>query len=650
MCAQFVQEDAEEFVATAMVDCEENIAHGVVKMKLATFCLDVDVRQKIGAIVRDMNVLIGEAYALANFHIIRKLSSGCTVAELPKIDRNLYYRCLVGISNCKVRKGTLPEDLMASIAMFEEMKPASAKRTDTTQLNQIIATTSITMATMAINHLWTNLGSRIKSYLTWKHPDLKRHLKLIVRALVNEPKTHLEDIFAPGESASKELTNKLQRAKAIAHELRAFMQLPNAHQYASNAHMTLPLYFKMLNEYEVAQDQNDTTSKPTKKRPKMFTLLPSKSGYTTSYVQFSTTAFLSLLKHLNKIVFKGDGRGMTEVEKKAVWARVCNLKLVETFGNVNNGYMGREFDNQITTDGCSVSILMTHKTSITCPKQQIEALERAQAMFKSNPETSVVGVDPGFSDVVTVSNREGNIKGYSSRRYYEKAKYNLSRRRTDAWNADTTEIVQSIPSNETTNADRYKGYLRAYLEFLPRLVKHRMDKGYRNMRFLRYCWKNKQVHEICNFIAPQRLPDDHVTIVGFGDWKGGHDTPISRRTSGPLQEIKMELRSRANVLLLDIDEFRTSITCHKCHGKLCNMKAAHTVRVNHKTNTRNVLTNQKVHKVLHCKSNECRKSHNHTTWNRDVNASMNILMLAMHLLEHRDRPLAFCRSQTNGKR
>jgi hypothetical protein len=144
---------------------------------------------------------------------------------------------------------------------------------------------------------------------------------------------------------------------------------------------------------------------------------------------------------------------------------------------------------------------------------------------------------------------------------------------------------------------------------------------------------------VCDTIAPR---DSKMTIVGFGDWNGGSGTPISRRTCGPLQEIKMELRSRANVVLLDVKETKTSVTCNACFGRLVNMKAPLTVRVNRRTEEKRELTNQRVHKVLHCRSNECRKSHAHTTWNRDVNASKNILMLTMLMLQGKDRPPAFC--------
>ena len=662
-------EEIEELVVastaddTSFADDEEdvdgNLTQSVVKMKLAKFIVDGDVRNKITSVVREINVLLGEAYALANFHILRLFSRGkASAQELPKIDRNLYYRCLIGLADANTKNGTITEDILASIDAFEALKPRGFSRINIrgSVYNQILASASITMATMATNHLWMNLERRVKTYLSWRHPDLRRQHKLIVDALVHKPRASLDTFFAPKANASPNLIDKLGRARDVAQELRSVMQLPSKTQYASRAHLTLPLYFKILSETETQkleqhrmfEEPSTSTTCPTRRvRYRTFTLLPMKGGYTTSYVQLSTMAFLGLLKRLKKATFDGDGRELSDEQKKSVWASVCNLKAVETYGEerdeVGNRQLSRRFAGQIVTDGCSVSILMKRKACIVCPSQGEDAVARAKSHFEAKTVHGIVGVDPGFSDVVTVAGMDNKTKSFSSAEYYQRALYNTSRRRTDKWNAETTGLVVSIPTSETASVERFTTYLQSYLLHLPALIRHRMDKGYRNMRFLRFCWKKNMVQRISEFIAP-RQKSEEVTIVGFGDWQGGHGSPISRRTCGPLQEIKLDLRSRPDVVLLDVDEFRTSITCSHCHNHLCNMKGVTTQRVDRKDGTIRQLTNQKVHKVLHCKSNEC-ESHNHTTWNRDVNASRNILMLAVLMLRGWDRPAAFCRTQ-----
>jgi hypothetical protein len=69
---------------------------------------------------------------------------------------------------------------------------------------------------------------------------------------------------------------------------------------------------------------------------------------------------------------------------------------------------------------------------------------------------------------------------------------------------------------------------------------------------------NFETKAICDVIAS---PDRSLVVVGFGDWKGGHKSPVRRRTSGPIEEINLTLQARRNVKLAIISEFRTSVTC-----------------------------------------------------------------------------------------
>ena len=161
------------------------------------------------------------------------------------------------------------------------------------------------------------------------------------------------------------------------------------------------------------------------------------------------------------------------------------------------------------------------------------------------------------------------------------------------------------------------------------------------MRFLRFCRRKKAITEICDLIAPRDSP---LVLIGFGDWSGGHRSPISRRCAGPLREIKTELRSRKNVMMKHIDEYLSSQVHNSTHLRLTNMRAV-TTRWDKKTRKFVKTGVMKVHKVLHCKTSDgklpggCRE----TTCDRDRNASKNILMLLREELAGRDRPAAFRR-------
>ena len=195
-----------------------------------------------------------------------------------------------------------------------------------------------------------------------------------------------------------------------------------------------------------------------------------------------------------------------------------------------------------------------------------------------------------------------------------------------------------------------KEYVSWYLTALPTLLAHRALRGYRKMRFLRYVHKQRALEAMCERIAPH---GPCTYLIGFGDWKMSADSPISRKTVGPISELKSMLQRRSNVLFRHVSEFRTSCLDSRTWKPLKNMKAE-SVRVwtdGPSGEKKRATTFGKVHKVLHCRNSDgklpdgCRET---TTWNRDVNAAKNILMLFQHEIQGRERPEPFRRGTVFG--
>jgi hypothetical protein len=252
-----------------------------------------------------------------------------------------------------------------------------------------------------------------------------------------------------------------------------------------------------------------------------------------------------------------------------------------------------------------------------------------------------------MTDIATVAFSNGDVKSYSSAQFRDTAGYNTSKRRTDKWNSETTELVRSIPPPTTSSMEGMCAHVRGYLAVLSTLLQHRASHGYRSMRFYRFVGKQKAIDAVCNVIAPK----DKLTVVGFGNW-ANQGSGISRKCSGPISEIRKRLSRRTNVLFKNVDERNTSCTCNGCFQKLINMKAD---SVKWRTAVDDgcemvvakkvVLKNVKVHKVLHCCSNSVESAFSGrcgTTWNRDVNAAKNLLLLLTTWIEGKERPAAFC--------
>ena len=605
----------------------ENVTVAVVKMKLASFCRSPVLAKRLNHVVLSLNQAIGEAYAFANFHITRLLqpllSDTITPQDIlalsqhiPCMDRNFFYRCLIAVCRTAARPSTLGPEIEASQVEFDKLRVHGKAKVDATSYGQALADLSIQMATMASNHLWLNLAHRVLKYLKWRHPGLKSLHSRMASALLELQHVDLDALF--DTSCPKE-----RMAHAVVADMKHWLPLkaPASKCFANRAHTTLPIYFRLLKELEAAPDA----------KAKKFTLLPTKGGFTVCSIPVSNMQVMALFKRFGMEKFKGDGRNE---DHRQIWARHFNLNAVET--------CHRRFDHRILTDGYSVSIQMA---KLSCHKCHLHKEPTPGAELLVEPGVRKVGVDPGITDVVTLTMSDGKSLSFSSRQYYEMAKFNYTARRTKRWTCETQHVVAHIPSCQTTCLDSQASYAKAYLRYSTQLLAHRAKRGYRAMRFLRYINKRKAVRHICDLIAPNNTR----SLVLFGDWSGPNGSPVSRRTVGPLQEIRFELRSRKNVAVLEVDEFRSSKVCGSCHNALCNMKAL--MAAKQRGNSEVKTARCKVHKVLHCKNSERRSSAERcgATWNRDTHASRNILALGLLQVAGLKRPAAFRRQTKTPK-
>ena len=676
-------DSAEMVDADAVIEGSATVA-ATVKMKLNTFCTDPRLRAKLNTIVVDMNRVVAEAYAFANFHITRVLET--REEAVPRVDRNFYYRCILAISVCTPRKGTITDSMLSSIKLFDELRDPEAQKVDIREYNQVVADCTISMAAMASNHLWTNVGPRLSRYLSWKHPRINRFHKAMKNALLFKPKAAVEDVVIaskhkktrkgkaePANIVQQRVNEarQLQEALAVTRELRELLVLSSSSQFATTAHLTLPLYHKILADTEIGKAEFDAhmaslpaghkdLGLPNKRRKKfqgrLFNLLPMKSGFTTSHIPISSQMLMGVLRKL------GVEKCKPSDDARQYWAKYFNLKLVET--------ENRKFQKRIVTDGYAVGALISCTIKLTAteskgsdlsliqdvvgrevnpyPLSQAmrwgDSMAEARAVFKEyEDECLVAGVDPGFTDVITVSYSDGRVVKYSSARYYEEAKINYSRRRTKGLNDETLVMTSRLTGGRTAHLAELSAYLRELLHCLPTLLAHRYTKAYRKLRFLRFIHRRKTINRICNMVVPLDAP---LTLVGWGDWSGGHASPISRKCAGPTRDISKAVSRRENAMLKPVSEYNTSKLDSNTRAELKNMKA-YTTRVL-RTGKKLASFNKKVHKVLHCKTSDgCFPSGKETTWDRDVNASRNIMTLFMLEILGRARPAEFCRPTNN---
>jgi hypothetical protein len=680
--------EEEDAILCGEVGLEDtNVTTSCVKMKLATFIPDdAPLRRLMATCALDVNTIVAQAYAFANFHVTRMMESGKHVDD---VGPNFYNRCLAAVSLCKVRDSTLDEDFLRSIDAFDALRPDApppvpmkrrakgtrlrsrsqkrraqkalvarpAAKVDSTLLGDIKSELCIGMATMAANHLWMNLRSRIVKWLAWSQPDISKALRGVIADMVSKcPKKSIANVkqlslkTPKGKTISEARRSAVSKAIVLTNELRARCPIGSVGA-ANKAHLLLPLYLHIMKETEekVHHYRNLRAKGPVetklawKVNKTRFSILPLKHGFTIGYVPVCSRALVGMVRRL-----KGaDGtprerftaNKLTPKEHDKLWRKYCSVNKVETATRV--------FGGRISTDGVTVSIHISRTQAF------VQASETEPFDASTIPdEVEHAGVDPGLTDVVTVAHRStGKVVSYSSSRYYEAAKIKLSNRRTTTWNEETKHFTDQIDSAvDKSSLEGLSSNLRSYLSVLGDLLAHRAEQGYRNMRFLRYRFKQKAVLAICDLIAPT----GKFTVVGFGDWAGPGNTPIRRRFCGPLQDIKRELRRRGQgdaptVLFRSVWEYRTSVTCHATWCRLVNARAV-SVTYDRKENRMVERPRQRIHKLLHCKRSEGAFGHHGGTWNRDANAARNILMLLMLEVRGFQRPSEFMPAQLSARR
>ena len=594
-----------------------------VKMKLNSFCTSKLVKAHVQSTVMTANVVLGEAYAFANFHVRRLRLVG---ESMPIIDDKFCWRAIMAVTiNRHVAKLFTP-DWIASIGEYDALRPSKDVKADIRgNFNAVACSLRIVMRTAMVNHLWLNLDKRVGRFIAWQWPSLKRFAKKIQMAVTVFNKKPTEETF-PDD------TPKAILARQVISELRTL--LPDVSRFDTRAHKTLDMYFHLLEKTEEEVERrrelavDDGTRQKTKRfNGRLFDILPLKSNYTLSHIPISSMAYMQILLDCKLVEYQGTD-GASKLDHGMLWAKHFNLNAIET--------RNRRFAGIIYTDGCAVSALLTQCCTDHVGLGSITPDDLRIIM--SHPRSLIVAVDPGITDVVTFATSDGKNGSYSGKRYYEDAKIKLSMRRTKKWNNETYDVTRFIPTSKTSSFEKYKSFVKSYLTSFQTLLQHRASMGYRNMRFLRYVFKKKTVSMIGDMIAPR----DRIVVVGFGDWRGPNGSPISRKCTGPLQEIRRELRARSNVSMYEVDEAYTSKRCCCCHGDVVNMRGTVVTGEEKK---------KKIHKVLHCHKNSIDGSHGREarcglTFDRDFNASQNILFLTQLFVQGLPRPERFKRPLT----
>jgi len=345
---------------------------------------------------------------------------------------------------------------------------------------------------------------------------------------------------------------------------------------------------------------NEILTYNIKNEKRLFSLLPNKNGFTMNYITIDKTGLKDLLVSLKIQKFC---REHFDKNTKTYWNKFFHIQKFETCNKHFHSFL---------TDGVSVSIILE--------KSDVVKVKPRDFIYK---DEDLVALDPGLRMLfVGCNNKDKKIISCSGKNYYHDAGINrINDKQRRHYNKDEIVLsyIRNMPVGKTNNIDEFCKHLRYCLNNLDKALEFHYKNPFRKWKFTKYILERKKLNDLCKLISnKENVTQSSKVVVGFGDWSNPNDSMIRGHKRGRVLKLKRELRKWCKVI--DVNEFRTSKLCCKCHNETEKM-SYNCVKVN---------------SVLRCCNNECGM-----IIDRDINGCKNILKMLMVSLKMTEKPEAF---------
>lgn len=396
---------------------------------------------------------------------------------------------------------------------------------------------------------------------------------------------------------------------------------------------------QLLESINLTKDEND----PQKR---LFHAIPLRTDIKPKYITFDTTCLIELLEDNNKNQYRQN------VIK-------CKDKIWGDFFLLNQKCFKRGqkyvFNHQIKTDGVGVSILLIRKDLLGQTKikqktafveQYIDEIEITNNLKKKK----IVAIDPNKRDIIYCSDQ--NVLDQTQKKKRNKNshtfRYTANQRRMETRNNKYNKIIDNdkkitIINNQTikqleTQLSKYNSktcryqsfqeYVKTKNELNHQLFDYYQLNLFRKLTFNRFINTQKSESQmIKNFKQTFGPPED--VLIAFGD----HEQKKQMKYHEPTKDIGMRrLFRRFGYQVYLVEEHRTSCRCYRCGNqteKFLKRESSRPWRKGHIV---------EVNGLLRCQSVTCK-----TVYNRDYNATQNILKICECALSKKPRPLYLCR-------
>ena len=369
------------------------------------------------------------------------------------------------------------------------------------------------------------------------------------------------------------------------------------------------------------------------KEETIYNILPLRRSVIPKYIKIDTTTIVQLLikkeKHGNKSFYLTKGN-LVRYENK-IWKFFFNLK------NKAFKKKGYSFNYMIETDGVGVSLQLirdSHKgrTNIKMPKVKLEETYiddvKDTNLLK---EKNVVAIDLNKRDLMFCNDGNKMFRYTQNQRVKETKSKKFSKIKEkksedtiiDGKSVKEWETELSGFNHKTLNFDNFKSYVQQKNKINHRLINYYKDYLFRKLRLNSFINTMTSENNLINrFMKKFGSSDD--AIVCIGNWS---QTRNKYNPSTKGKGFRTMFRKKGYDVYL-VDEYNTSCKCFNCEGGLCKPFRE---CINPRPWRDNTIKRHGLLMCQHCKENN-------SLWNRDVNASLNILRISKDHIKYNERP------------
>lgn len=288
------------------------------------------------------------------------------------------------------------------------------------------------------------------------------------------------------------------------------------------------------------------------------------------------------------------------------------------------------FTGMILTDGVSASIITRKWYKCRIDKEEKKELskeEKKEFVIKRNKNLSSrsnrIGIDPGRKEIFTYVCNNGKIGSLGNKEYYHESHFRKnSFIRNKMMKADGFK-EWDFPSLKTIEPDIIINYKSWIIPLVKKIIDLKCSKKWKKMKLDSYIMKKKTLDNSIKKMIEKSGGDKNSLVIGFGDASFNHASKGHAACPRRLWAVD-RMKKIHGLKVLSVSEFNTSRVCHNCHSLdgLDDCEDAHSP-----------------HFVRQCLNTVCQ-----TIWNRDVNASLNILQILDCMLALEEKPFYFKKS------